>query len=87
MKKSKYSIEQIVGVLREGNGASVQEVCRRHNLSSATFYKWRQKYGGMEISEARRLKGLEEENMRLKRVVADQAVKIQILEEVNSKKW
>ncbi len=83
MKKSKYSIEQIVGVLREGNGASVQEVCRRHNLSSATYYKWRQKYGGMEISEARRLKGLEEENMRLKRVVADQAVKMQILEALN----
>jgi putative transposase len=87
MKKSQYSIEQMVGVLREANGASVQEVCRRHNLSSATFYKWRQKYGGMEINEARRLKGLEEENVRLKRVVADQAVKIQILEEVNSKKW
>ena len=87
MKKSKYSIEQIVGVLREANGASVQEVCRRHNISPATFYKWRQKYGGMEISEARRLKALEEENVRLKRVVADQAVKIQILEEVNSKKW
>jgi putative transposase len=87
MKRSKYSIEQMVGVLREAKGASVQEVCRRHNLSSATFYKWRQKYGGMEISEARRLKGLEEENVRLKRVVADQAVKIQILEEVSSKKW
>jgi len=87
MKKSKHSTEQVVGVLREANGASVQEVCRRHNISSATFYKWRQKYGGMEISEAKRLKALAEENVRLKRVVADQAVKIQILEEVSSKKW
>lgn len=87
MKQSNYSIEQVVGVLREANGASVQEVCRRHNISSATFYKWRQKYGGMEISEAKRLKALAEENVRLKRVVADQAVKIQILEEVSSKKW
>ena len=87
MKKSKHSTEQVVGVLREANGASVQEVCRRHNISSATFYKWRQKYGGMEISEAKRLKVLAEENVRLKRVVADQAVKIQILEEVSSKKW
>lgn len=87
MKQSNYSIEQVVGVLREANGASVQEVWRRHNISSATFYKWRQKYGGMEISEAKRLKALAEENVRLKRVVADQAVKIQILEEVSSKKW
>jgi putative transposase len=62
-------------------------VCARHNLSTATFYSWRKKYGGMDVNEARRLRALEEENNRLKRLVADQAVQIQILKEVNSKKW
>ncbi len=88
MKKSKFSEEQIIAVLREAEGDTpVKAVCARHNLSEATFYKWRAKYGGMEVNEARRLRGLEEENNRLKRVVADQAVQIQILKEVNSKKW
>ena len=62
-------------------------VCARHNISEPTFYKWRAKYGGMDVNEARRLRALEEENGRLKRLVADQAVQIQILKEVNSKKW
>ena len=62
-------------------------MCARQNLSEATFYKWRSKYGGMEVNEARRLRGLEDANGRLKRLVADQAVQIQILKEVNSKKW
>ena len=88
MRTSKYTVEQIIGFLREAHGeVSVQEVCRRHNLSTTSFYKWRRQYGGLELSEARRLKALAEENTRLKRLVADQAVKIQILEEVNSKKW
>jgi putative transposase len=63
------------------------EVCREHNISEQTYYRWKRKYGGMEQSEARRLKDLEEENGRLKRLVADQALDIQILKEVNSKKW
>jgi putative transposase len=63
------------------------EVARRHNLSPNTIYKWRRQYGGMEVREARRARALEEENSRLKRLVADQAVQIQILKEVNSKKW
>jgi putative transposase len=88
MKKSKFSEEQIIGILREAEGDTpVKAVCARHNISEPTFYKWRSKYGGMDVSEARRLRSLEEENNRLKRVVADQAVTIQILKEVNSKKW
>jgi putative transposase len=88
MKKSQFSEEQIIGILREGEGDTpVKAVCARHNLSEATFYRWRAKYGGMEVNEARRLRSLEEENSRLKRLVADQAVQIQILKEVNAKKW
>ena len=62
-------------------------VCARHNISEPTFYAWKKKYGGMDVAEARRLRALEEENGRLKRLVADQAVQIQILKEVNAKKW
>ena len=88
MKKSKFSEEQIIGILREAEGETpVKAVCARHNLSEATFYKWRSKYGGMDVSEARRLRSLEEENNRLKRAVADLTVQVQILKEVNSKKW
>jgi putative transposase len=88
MKKSKFSEEQIIGILREAEGEMpVGTVCARHNISLGTFYKWRSKYGGLEVSEARRLRAMEEENSRLKRLVADQAVQIQILKEVNAKKW
>jgi putative transposase len=87
-RKSRYSEEEIVGILREAEGQTpVKAVCAKHNVSEATFYKWRSKLGGMEVSEARRLRAMEEENGRLKRLVADQAVQIQILKEVNSKKW
>ena len=65
----------------------MKAVCAKHNISDATFYKWRSRYGGMEVNEARRLRVLEEENGRLKRLIADYAVQIQILKEVNSKKW
>src|ERR1700687_3579083 len=71
MKGSRFSEEQIIGVLREHEaGSKTEEVCRRHGISSATLYKWKSKYGGLEVSEARRLKSLEDENRRLKRLLA-----------------
>jgi len=86
MKRSRYSEEQVIGILREGDsGTPVKTVCAKHNISEATYYAWKRKYGGMDVSEARRLRSLEEENSRLKRLVADQAVQIQVLKEVNSK--
>ena len=87
MKRSRFSEEQIIGIMREAQGSSVKVVCAKHNISEPTYYAWKKKYGGMEVNEARRLRALEEECIRLKRVVADQAVQIQILKEVNSKKW
>jgi putative transposase len=72
MKGSRFSEEQIIGVLREHEaGAKAEEVCRRHRISSATFYKWKAKYGGLEVSEARRLKSLEDEKRRLKKLLAE----------------
>ena len=72
MKGSRFSEEQIIGVLREHEaGAKTEEVCRRHGISSATFYKWKAQYGGLEVSEARRLKSLEDENRRLKKLLAE----------------
>jgi putative transposase len=87
MKRSRFSEEQIIAVLKEAEATSVKAACAKANVSDATYYNWKRKYGGMEVSEARRLRAIEEENARLKRVVADQAVQIQILKEVNSKKW
>jgi len=88
MKRSRFSEEQIIGILKEaGSGTTTKAVCAKYNISDGTLYAWKRKYGGMDVEEARRLKALEEENGRLKRLVADQAVQIQILKEVNSKKW
>ena len=88
MKKKRHSVEQIMRILRQAEcGQAVQEICREHNISEQTYYRWKRKYGGMEVSEAQRLKQLEEENRRLKNMVADQALHIQVLKEVNEKKW
>jgi putative transposase len=80
MKKSRFSEEQIVGVLKEAKaGVAVKELCRRIGISDATFYHWKAKYGGSEVSEARRLRQLEDENRRLKKIVAQQALDIDAL--------
>lgn len=84
--KKRHTEEQIISILKEVDGGiPVNEVTRKYNLSSATIYKWRQKYNGMETNELRRLKQLEDENRRLKQLVADQALNIQVLEHVVKK--
>ena len=86
MKRSRFNEEQIIGVLKEAEaGAQVSELCRRHGISEATFYTWRSKYGGLEISEMRRLRQLEEEHRRLKSIVADQALDLRALKDVLAK--
>ena len=86
MKRSRFNEEQIIGVLKEAEaGAKVSELCRRQGISDATFYTWRSKYGGLEISEMRRLRQLEEENRRLKSIVADQALDLRALKDVLAK--
>ncbi len=86
--KKRHTEEQIIRILKEAEtGIPVADLLREHNISQGTFYRWKSKFGGMDVSEAKRLKALEEENTRLKRLVADQALDIQILKDVNSKKW
>ena len=88
MRKSRFTEDQIIGILKEHQaGIPVVDLCRKHGISDATFYTWRAKYGGMEVSDAKKLRALEEENRRLKRLVADQALDLAMLKEINSKKW
>ncbi len=88
MKTSRYSEEQMIGVLKQAEGGmKTAEVCRQHGISSATFYKWKAKYGGLEVSEARRLRQLEDENRRLKQIVADLTLDNQALKTVVAKKF
>lgn len=88
MKKSKYSDSQIMAILKQAEaGTPVPELCREHGMSSATFYKWRAKYGGMDASMMTRLKELEEENRRLKKMYAEERLKAEIVQEALQKKW
>jgi putative transposase len=88
MKRSKFSEEQVVGILREAQGGmTVKAVCAKHNVSEPTYYKWRKKYEGMEVSDVKQMRSMNEEISRLKRIVADYAVQIDILKAVNAKKW
>lgn len=88
MKRSNFTEEQILSILKEQDqGSKVADICRKHGVSEPTFYTWKKKYGGLTLDELRRLRVLEQENNRLKRIVADQALDIQILKDVNSKKW
>ena len=86
MKKARFSQDQIIGILKEHQaGATAADLCRKHGISDATFYTWRSKYGGMEVSEARRLKALEEENAKLKRLLAESVMDVSTLKDLLAK--
>jgi len=88
MKRTRFTEEHIIGVLREHEaGAATADVCRKHGVSSATFYKWKAKYGGLEVSDAKRLRSLEDENRRLKKLLAEAMLDNAMLKDIATKKW
>jgi putative transposase len=88
MKRARFSEEQIIGILKAAEACgNAREACREHNISEQTFYRWRRKYGGMEVSEAKKLRALERENTELKKMVADLSLDNRMLKDLNSKKW
>lgn len=88
MKSKRFSEEQIIGILKQAQaGMKVVDLCRQHGISDVTFYNWRSKYGGMEVSEAKRLKALENENKQLKQMLADAMLENRAIKDVLSKKW
>ena len=88
MQKSRFTEEQIIRIIQENEtGITVKDICRKHGISDATYYKWKSKYGGMNVSDARKLKHLEDENRRLKKLLADLMIDNDALKDVLSKKW
>ncbi len=88
MKRSRFSEEQIIAILKEQEaGMPTVDVCRRHGVSSATFYKWKAKFGGLEVSDAKRLRQLEDENTKLKKLLAEAMLDNAMLKEITAKKW
>jgi putative transposase len=88
MKRKRFSEEQIIGILKAAEvTGNVRSACREHNVSEQTFYRWRQKFGGMEVSEAKKLRELERENTELKKMVAELSLDNRMLKDLNSKKW
>ena len=88
MKRQRFTEEQIIGILREQDaGAKAADLARKHGISEATLYNWKAKYGGLDVSEAKRLKSLEDENVKLKKILADQMLETAALRELLSKKW
>lgn len=88
MKKSRFSEEQIIAMIKEQEGGvPTAEVCRKHGISTASFYKYKSKFGGLDVSDARKLKALEDENAKLKKLLAEQMLDNAMLKDVNSKKW
>jgi len=88
MKRSRFTEEQIIGILKEHEaGLKTADLCRKHGISGATFYKWKAKFGGLDVSEARRLKGLEDENAKLKKLLAEAMLDNAVLKDLNAKKW
>ena len=88
MKRSRFSEEQVISILKQQeSGVSTADVCRQHGISSATFYKWKAKFGGMDVSDARKLRALEDENAKLKKLLAEQMLDNAMLKDVASRKW